>query len=57
MVWEVELAYSLVISSIIKNEHDYTKMCEHQSLLARNVERDGIVLWTMSPNAFTSQPI
>ena len=57
MAWEVELAYSLVIASIIKNEHDYTKMCEHRSLLARNIERDGIVLWTMSPNAFTSQPI
>jgi len=57
MAWEVELAYSLVISSIIKNEHDYTKMCEHRSLLARNIERDGIVLWTRSPNACTSQPI
>ena len=57
MAWEVELAYSLVISSIIKHAHDYTKMCEHQSLLARNVERDGIVLWMMPPNAFTSQPI
>ena len=57
MAWEVELAYSLVISSIIKNEYDYTKMCEHRSLLARHIERDGIVLWTMSPNACTSQPI
>jgi predicted nucleotidyltransferase len=57
IAWEVELAYSLVISSIIKNEHDYTKMCEHRSLLARNIERDGIVLWTRSPNACTSQPI
>ena len=57
MAWEVELAYSLVISSVIKNEPDYTKMCEHQSLLAHSVERDGIVLWTMSPKAFTSQPI
>jgi hypothetical protein len=57
MAWEVELAYSLVISSVIKNEHDYTKLCEHRSLLAHNIERDGIVLWTMSPNACTSQPI
>jgi predicted nucleotidyltransferase len=54
---EVELAYSLVISSIIKNEHDYTKLCEHRSLLARNIERDGIALWTIAPNACTSQPI
>ena len=57
MAWEVELAYGLVISSIIKNAPDYTKMCEHRSLLARTIERDGIVLWTMSPNACTSQPI
>lgn len=57
MAWEVELAYSLVISSVIKNEHDYTKLCEHRSLLARNIERDGIALWTISPNACTSQPI
>jgi predicted nucleotidyltransferase len=57
MAWEVELADRMVISCIIKNEPDYTKMCEHQSLLARSIERDGIVLWTMSPNACTSQPI
>ena len=57
MAWEVELAYSLVISSIIKNEPDYTTMCEHRLLLARDIERDGIVLWTTSQNAFTSQPI
>jgi predicted nucleotidyltransferase len=57
MALEVELAYRMVISSIIKNEHDYTKMYEHRSLLARSIERDGIVLWTMSPNACTSQPI
>src|SRR2546428_9352225 len=37
MAWEVELAYSLVISSSIKSEHDYTEMCGHRSLLARNI--------------------
>jgi predicted nucleotidyltransferase len=56
MAWEVELAYSLVISSTIKNEHDYTKMCEHQSLLAGNVERDGMVLWTMHQTPFHRSP-
>jgi predicted nucleotidyltransferase len=57
MAWEVELAYSLVISSIVKNEPDYMKLCGHQSLLARNIEQDGIVLWTMSASASTSRPI
>src|SRR5262245_15634562 len=49
MAWEVELAYSLVISSIIKNEHDYKKMCKHQSILDRIVDRDGIVLRMLCP--------
>lgn len=57
MAWEVELAYSLVMSSIIQDAPDYTTMCGHRSLLARHIERDGMVLWTMSPNACISQPI
>jgi predicted nucleotidyltransferase len=56
IAWEIELAHSLVISLIIKSERDYAIMCEHQSLLARNIERDGIELWMTSQNEPTSTP-
>jgi predicted nucleotidyltransferase len=54
---DVGLTYGLVISSIVKNARDYAEICVHQSLLARDLERDGIVLWTTLPSTHTSQPI
>jgi uncharacterized protein len=54
---DVGLTYGLVISSIVKNARDYTEICAHQSLLARDLERDGITLWTTLPSTHTSQPI
>ncbi len=51
---DVGLTYGLVISSIVKDARDYTEICAHQSLLARNLERDGIALWTTRPSTHTS---
>ena len=51
---DVGLTYGLVISSIVKNVRDYAVICAHQSLLARNLERDGIALWTTRPSTHTS---
>jgi len=55
MAWRVELTYGVVISMIIKDLADYDAMRAHQLLLARNIERDGVDLWTLPPNAPTSR--
>jgi len=56
IVWRVELAYGIVTSLVIKDVADYDTMREHKLLLARNIEQDGIDLWTMPPSAPTSKP-
>lgn len=44
--WDIELAHGVVTSLVIKDEGGYAKMRDRQLLLARNIERDGIELWT-----------
>ncbi len=56
MTWDIELAYEVVISLIIKDEPGYAKMREQPLLLARNIKQDGIVLWTKQPSEPISQP-
>ena len=56
IAWQVELAYGIVTSLIVKDQADYARMRGHRLLLARNIERDGIELWTTSPNAPTLIP-
>ena len=53
IAWDIELAYSIVTSLVIKDGADYETMREHQLLLARNIERDGIELWTTQPSVPT----
>ncbi|MBM4461626.1 MAG: nucleotidyltransferase domain-containing protein [Chloroflexi bacterium] len=55
MAWCVELTFGVVISLIIKDLADYDVMRAHQLLLARNIERDGVDLWTLPSNAPTSR--
>lgn len=50
LVWQIELEYDLVISLLVENEPDYAIMSKHELLLTKNIERDGIELWTMPPN-------
>ncbi len=57
IAWDIELLYGLVTSLVVKNEDDYAKMREHQLLLARNIEQDGVELWTTSPSTPTLKPI
>ena len=45
---EIELEYGCVTSLIIKSESDYARMRQHQLLLARNIEQDGIDLCGVS---------
>ena len=56
IAWRVELAYGIVTSLVIKDVADYDAMREHQLLLARNIEQDGVDLWTLPPSALTSKP-
>lgn len=55
IAWDIELAYGVVTSLVIKDEVGYAKMRDHQLLLARNIERDGIELWTRQPSVSTSR--
>ena len=55
IAWRVELAYGIVTSLVIKDVADYDTMREHKLLLARNIEQDGVDLWTMPPSAPTSK--
>ena len=55
IAWRVELAYGIVTSLVIKDVADYDRMREHQLLLARNIEQEGIDLWTLPPSAPTSK--
>jgi predicted nucleotidyltransferase len=49
LTWDIELAFGIVTSLIVKSEGDYATMRKHRLLLARNIEQDGIELWTTQP--------
>jgi len=48
--YDLELAYSVVFSFIIKDEPEYALMRQWNLLLNRNIEQDGIELWTSQPS-------
>ena len=54
IAWQVELDFGVVTSLVIKNADEYALMRSHQLLLARNIQRDGIELWTTPPSATIS---
>ena len=51
---EIELEYGYVTSLVIKSEPAYARMCQHQLLLARNIEQDGLDLWMKQPSELIS---
>jgi predicted nucleotidyltransferase len=55
LTWDIELTYSIVTSLVIKSETDYATMRLHGLLLSRNIEQDGIELWTTQPSAPISE--
>jgi predicted nucleotidyltransferase len=55
ITWEIELAYNIVTSLIIKNEADFATMRKDGLLLARNIEQDGVILWTKEQSETTSE--
>jgi predicted nucleotidyltransferase len=57
MVWDIELEYGFVTSLVVKDERDYARMMRHGLLLAENIERDGIELWTTPQKELTFAPV
>jgi len=53
LAWDIQLTYGVIISLILKDEIHYARMKRDGLLLARNIERDGLVLWTKQPDALT----
>jgi predicted nucleotidyltransferase len=43
---DVDLEYDVVISPLVRNENGYAQMQQYDVLLNRDIERDGITLWT-----------
>jgi predicted nucleotidyltransferase len=50
LAWEVELSMGVAISFVLKTAESYSRMLRRRPLLVREIERDGITLWT-SPHA------
>lgn len=48
--YDLELTHSLVFSFVIKDEAEYALMRHWNLLLNRNIEQDGIELWTSQPS-------
>jgi predicted nucleotidyltransferase len=57
MAWEVEFEYGVVMTTIVKTPAEYAKMQHHRLLFYRNIERDGVTLWTMQPDALISESV
>jgi predicted nucleotidyltransferase len=48
--YDIDLEYGVVTSLFIKNEPDYARMRQWNLLINRNIEQDGIELWTWQPS-------
>ena len=46
LAWDIQLAYGIIISFVLKDDASYTRMQQDGLLLARNIEQDGVDLWT-----------
>jgi predicted nucleotidyltransferase len=57
IIWGVEFEYDIVTSLILKDEVSYATMLKNRLLLIRNIEQDGIELWTTQSSEFTSTSV
>ena len=51
LAWDIQLTYGIIVSFILKDEANYARMQRDGLLLARNIERDGVDMWTTRRNA------
>ncbi len=56
LAWDIQLAYSIIISFILKDQTNYARMQRDKLLLARSIEQDGVDLWMTRRNAPISEP-
>jgi len=56
LAWDVQLAYGIIISFVLKDDTSYARMQRDGLLLARNIERDGVDLWMTRPSVPTFEP-
>jgi predicted nucleotidyltransferase len=57
LAWEVEFEYGLVLSPLIRDKAAYTQMRRWNLLINRNIEQDGIELWTQLPSEPSLAPV
>ena len=57
LAWEIGFAHGFVTSVVLRHEDDYERIRRDGLLFARNIERDGIELWTTQPSAHTLQHV
>ena len=51
--YDLELDYGVVFSFLIRDEPDYARMRQWNLLINRNIEQDGIELWTTLSNGLS----
>lgn len=51
MAWEVEFEHDVVLTTIIRAPAAFKQMQRDRLLLYRNIEQDGVRLWTSMPDA------
>ncbi len=55
LAWDIQLAYGIIISFILKDQTNYARMQRDRLLLARSIEQDGVDLWMTRRNAPISE--
>jgi predicted nucleotidyltransferase len=55
LAWDIQLAYGMIISFILKDQTNYARMQRDKLLLARSIEQDGVDLWMTRQNAPISE--
>lgn len=48
--YDLDLEHDVVLSLMIKDEPDYARMRQWNLLINRNIEQDGVELWTTLPS-------
>ena len=51
LAWDVELSHGIAISVVLKSVEAYAEMRRRQPLLLREIDRDGVTLWTSRSDA------
>jgi predicted nucleotidyltransferase len=57
IAWKVEFEYGVVLTTIIRSPAEYRQMQRDNLLLFRNIDRDGVVLWTSKPDVPTYESV